>query len=59
MITYAILTPGDNMIGKLSSPISPSLEALADKLALDTGFADRDELIAANPGLVLGFAPIH
>ena len=59
MIPYAILTPGDNMVGRLNSPVSPSLEALADKLALDIGFADRDELIAANPGLVLGFAPIH
>ena len=59
MIPYAILTPGDNMVGRLTSSVSPSIEALADKLALDTGFADRDELIAANHGLVLGFAPIH
>lgn len=59
MIPYAILTPDDNMVGKITSPVSPSVEALADKLALDTGFADRDDLIAANPGLILGFAPIH
>jgi hypothetical protein len=59
MIPYAILMPGDEKVGELRSLAPPSLEALADKLAHDTGFADRDALIKANPRLVLGFAPIH
>ena len=59
MITYAILTPGDNVVGYIDSALPPSLEDMADHLAAMSGFADRDALIDANPGLILGFAPIH
>lgn len=59
MITYVILMPGDNAVGYLTSALPPSLEELADQLARDTGFEDRDALINANPGLILGFATLH
>jgi hypothetical protein len=59
MITYAILTPGDIMVGTLRSAEPPTLEAMADRLAILTGFEDRDALLNANPALVLGFAPVH
>lgn len=59
MITYAILTPGDIMVGTIRSSGAPTLEAMADQLAALTGFEDRDALLAANPALLLGFAPLH
>jgi hypothetical protein len=59
MITYAILTPGDILVGLIRSAEPPTLEAMADQLAVLTGFEDRDALLNANPGLVLGFAPLH
>ena len=59
MITYVILTPGDNAVGYFTSACNPTLEAMADHLAILTGFEDRDAMLAANPGLILGFAPLH
>ncbi len=59
MITYVILTPGDNAVGYIRSDGPPTLEAMADHLAVVGRFEDRDALIAANPGLTLGYAPVH
>ena len=59
MITYVILTPGDVAVGLIRSTDPPTLEAMADRLATLTGFEDRDALLVANPGLTLGFAPLH
>jgi len=59
MITYVILTPGDNAVGYIRCDAPPTLDQLADKLASDNGFADRDALIAAHPNLTLGYAQVH
>jgi len=59
MITYVILTPGDVAVGYIRSDKAPSLEAMADKLAVDRAFTDRDALLDANPGLILGYAQLH
>ena len=59
MITYAILTPGDVLVGTIRSSEPPTLEAMADQLAALTGFENRDAMLDANPGLQLGFAPLH
>lgn len=56
MITYVILAPGDIMLGTMRCAAAPTVEQLADELASLNGFPDRDALIHANPGLVLGFA---
>lgn len=59
MITYVVLYPGEIATGATFVSNAPTLEEAADALALYHGCSDRDELIAANRGLVLGFAPIH
>jgi hypothetical protein len=59
MITYVILTPGDVPVGYITCADRPTLDELADKLAADRNFVDRDALIAANPGLTLGYAQVH
>lgn len=60
MIRYAILIPGDEMIGSIESDCAPSLESCADELALAAGFDDRDDFMRCNPQLnTIGFAPIH
>jgi len=59
MITYVILTPGDNAVGYIRCDAPPTLGQLADKLAADNGFVDRDALLAAHPNLTLGYAQVH
>ncbi len=59
MITYVILTPGDNAVGYIRSDGPPTLEAMADQLAADRAFETRDALLEANPGLTLGYAQVH
>lgn len=59
MLTWCILVPGDELVGYHESVMPPTLEDLGDTLALQCGFKDRDELIDANPGLVLGFCALH
>jgi hypothetical protein len=58
-ITYVILVPGEEPLGYIRSTGNPTLEAMADHLAIMGGFEDRDAMLAANPGLSLGFAPLH
>jgi hypothetical protein len=59
-ITYVILRPEmDVPLGYIRSTGNPSLEAMADHLAVLTGFENRDAMLNANPGLTLGFAPLH
>ena len=60
MIRYAILIPGDEMIGFIDYDGVPTLEMCADALAASAGFPDRDSFLLANPELnTIGFAPIH
>jgi hypothetical protein len=57
---YVILRPEhDTPLGYVSCAAEPSLELLADSLAWSYGFVDRDALLHLNPGLHLGFAPLH
>jgi hypothetical protein len=49
----------DVPLGYIRSTGNPTLEAMADHLAILTGFEDRDAMLNANPGLQLGFAPLH
>lgn len=59
-ITYVILRPEmDEPLGYIRSTGAPSLEAMADHLAILTGFADRDAMLRANPALQLGCLPLH
>ena len=60
MTRYAILIPGDEMIGSVEYDGVPTLEMCADALAAEAGFPDRDSFLLANPELnTIGFAPIH
>ena len=60
MIRYAILIPGDEMIGFIDYDGVPTLEICADALAASAGFPDRDSFLLANPSIqTIGFAPIH
>lgn len=59
MITYVILVPGDEPIGHIRSEGPPSLEDMADHLALLGGFPDTDSFLMVNPGLTLGYAQLH
>ena len=59
MITYVIITPGEVAVGYITCEAPPTLDELADKLAADRNFIDRDALIAANPGLTLGWCELH
>lgn len=60
MITYAILLPGDEMIGSFAKDGTPTPEECADSLAQLAGYPDRDSFLTANPRYrILGFAPIH
>jgi hypothetical protein len=59
MITYVILTPGDEPVGYIRSDGPPTLEAMADHLAIIGGFPDRDHFIHANPNLILGYCQLH
>lgn len=59
MIPYMILTPGDEPVGQFISARPPTLMELGEHLAKALGFSGIDELLEANPGLILGFAPIH
>ena len=54
-----ILTPGDEPVGQFISARPPTLMELGEHLAKALGFSGIDELLEANPGLILGFAPIH
>lgn len=59
-ITYVILAPEvDEPLGYIRSTGIPSLEDMADHLAILGGFIDRDHFLRVNPGLLLGFAPLH
>lgn len=59
-ITYVILVPDDDEpVGYIRSTGEPSLEAMADHLAILGEFPDRDHFLLANPGLQLGCAPLH
>ena len=58
-ITYVILAPGEEPLGYIRSTGEPSLEDMADHLAILGGFANRDHFLHVNPGLTLGFAPLH
>jgi hypothetical protein len=59
-ITYVILRPEmDVPLGYIRSTGSPSLEDMADHLAILGGFANRDHFLHVNPGLTLGYAPLH
>lgn len=59
MITWVVLYPGEEPTGATFCADEPSLELCADALAAWHGFRDRDELIAAHPGLIVGWAPLH
>jgi hypothetical protein len=59
MITYVILTPGDVPVGYIRSDGPPSLEAMANHLAVVGNFVDRDALLLANPGLTLGYCVLQ
>jgi hypothetical protein len=59
MITYVVLSPGDIATGATFSAERPSFELAADALAALNGFPDRDAMLNAHPGLVIGFAPLH
>lgn len=54
-----ILTPGDVPVGSFASERPPTLMELGEHLAAALGFAGIDDLLESNPGLILGFAPIH
>jgi hypothetical protein len=54
-----ILTPGDEPVGQFVAEQPPTIEQLGEHLAKALGFACIEDLIEANPGLILGFAPIH
>lgn len=57
---YAILKPDQELpLGYLFSESPPSLEALADALATQLSMPDRDALLNAYPGLLLGWAILH
>lgn len=57
---YAILKPDSEFpLGYLFSDSPPSLEELADALAKQLSLPDRDDLIHAFPGLLLGWAILH
>lgn len=59
-IAYVILVPDeDEPVGYIRSCGTPSLEQMADHLAIMGGFRDRDHFLLANPGLQLGYAPLH
>lgn len=60
MIPYAILIPGDEKVGEILSSHPPSFESMADQLALDRGFLDRDTFMASLPDpLYVASSPIH
>lgn len=60
MTRYAILIPGDEMIGSIECHGLPTIEMCADELAECAGFPDRDSFLAVNPQMsTIGFAPIH
>jgi hypothetical protein len=54
-----ILTPGDEPVGRFVSTRPPTLLELGEHLAASLGMSGIEELLEANPGLILGFAPIH
>ncbi|RQX81813.1 beta-lactoglobulin I [Burkholderia anthina] len=57
---YAILTSQDEApLGYFDSPGAPTAEELADYLAEELGFSDRDAWIEAYGIEQLGFAPVH
>lgn len=59
MITYAIVTPSNDVLGYITAPHPPTLEEMADHLAQRNGFADRDEWATANGNPFIGFAQVH
>ena len=60
MITYVVLYPGDICTGaSFTCDGAPDLETAADSLASHLGYQNRDEMIEAKPGLIIGFAPLH
>ncbi|MEF9444399.1 beta-lactoglobulin I [Burkholderia sp. 1B3(2022)] len=57
---YAILTPEDEApLGYFDSPEAPTAEELADYLAEELGFSDRDAWMDAYGVKRIGFAPVH
>jgi hypothetical protein len=59
MMTYAIVTPANEVLGYITASQPPTLEEMADHLAEASGFADRDEWAMANGNPFIGFAQVH
>jgi len=60
MIPYAILIPGDEKVGEILSSHPPSFESMADQLAFNHGFPNRDMFMASLPDpLYLASSPIQ
>ncbi|KVE04397.1 beta-lactoglobulin I [Burkholderia vietnamiensis] len=59
-MTYAILSPDrDAPWGYYQSASVPTLEELADHMAIAGGYSSRDDWLVANRVDLLGFAPVH
>ncbi|MDN8066193.1 hypothetical protein [Burkholderia vietnamiensis] len=60
MITYAILTnTQDEPLGYMTTDHVPSLEELADHIAIAEGYPTRDDWIIERRIDELAFAPVH
>ncbi|WP_175803702.1 beta-lactoglobulin I [Burkholderia ambifaria] len=60
MITYAIITNSqDEPVGYLTTDHTPSLEELADHVAIAEGYPTRDDWIIDNRIDEIAFAPVH
>lgn len=59
-MVYAILiSGGDAPLGYFLSAGAPTPEALADHMAKEAGFADREEWMEHSGVDVIGYAPVH
>jgi hypothetical protein len=59
-MVYAILIPGgDAPLGYFLSADAPTVEELADHMAKEAGFADREEWMEHSGVGVIGYAPVH
>jgi hypothetical protein len=59
-ITYVILVPDqEEPVGYIRSTGEPTLEAMADHLAILGGFHSVDHFLSVNAGVSLGCSPLH